>query len=153
MGEWCYLPLTRAILTRQAVQSVKKQMRDWNRANRAAAWRALIGALSALEHLFIDWLMHSYPAVHYRHFFRFPCDWYSRGMCGSWSRSLKFLPVRRGQILDTVSVDNHLPIKCLLISLSVVLMHPFCAWSMQIMNICVCIFNGDVLIGHILFEF
>lgn len=54
MGEWCYLPLTRAILTRQAVQSEKKQMRDWNRANRAAAWRALIGALSALEHLFID---------------------------------------------------------------------------------------------------
>lgn len=33
MGEWCYLPLTGAILTRQAVQSVKEQMRDWNRAN------------------------------------------------------------------------------------------------------------------------
>ncbi len=33
MGEWRYLPLTGAILTRQAVQSVKEQMRDWNRAN------------------------------------------------------------------------------------------------------------------------
>lgn len=33
VGEWRYLPLTEAILTRQAVQSVKEQMRDWNRAN------------------------------------------------------------------------------------------------------------------------
>lgn len=33
VGEWLYLPLTEAILTQQAVQSVKEQMRDWNRAN------------------------------------------------------------------------------------------------------------------------
>lgn len=127
----------------------------------AAAWWALIGAFSALEHLFIDWLMHSNPAVHYGHFFCFPCDWYSRGMCGSWNRSLKFLAVRRGQVSDTVSVGNHLAIKCLLISLSVILMYPFSPWSIQIMNIfsnrqCLCIFNSDVLTGHflfILFEF
>lgn len=161
MGEWRYLPLTEAILTLQAVESVKEQMWDWNRAN-ALHCTTSCGVVSPDWSLFcfralIHWLIDAFkPSRSLWALFLLPLWLIFRDV-----RFLKwiveFSGSEKGTELDTVSVSNRLPIKCLLISLSVVSIYQFCAWSIQIMNIfsnrqCMCIFNSDVLMGHIEFD-